>query len=203
MKLACSARLAVGGPSTLGVRPTHCTVVAAIGVGRAGGPLAWGALVALGLGVHALGGRVLARGAVLARARCVGPRSVAPLARAAGLAGVLGGVGVGPGRALCADDLPRSADAAGSAVLAHTLGVVTTGTVLVLAIATLLATKCRKKVLLVSTDPAHALGDVWRTSFTNTPSSPLENLHVMELDPKQMMDSELESWLDYATSLDS
>ena len=53
----------------------------------------------------------------------------------------------------------------------------------------------------MSTDPAHSLGDVWRTSFTNTPSSPLENLHVMELDPKQMMDSELESWLDYANQL--
>jgi arsenite-transporting ATPase len=66
------------------------------------------------------------------------------------------------------------------------------------AIATLFATVCKKRVLLVSTDPAHSLGDAWRTSFSNVPSSPIENLDVMELDPSQMMENELSAWVNYA-----
>ena len=66
------------------------------------------------------------------------------------------------------------------------------------AIATLLSTVCNKRVLLVSTDPAHSLGDAWRTSFSNVPSSPIENLDVMELDPSEMMENELGKWLAYA-----
>jgi len=67
------------------------------------------------------------------------------------------------------------------------------------AIATLLSTVCNKRVLLVSTDPAHSLGDAWRTSFSNVPSSPIENLDVMELDPSEMMENELSTWVSYAT----
>lgn len=66
------------------------------------------------------------------------------------------------------------------------------------AIATLLATVCNKKVLLVSTDPAHSLGDAWRTTFSNVPSSPIENLDVMELDPSETMENELATWVEYA-----
>ena len=66
------------------------------------------------------------------------------------------------------------------------------------AIATLLATVCNKRVLLVSTDPAHSLGDAWRTSFSNVPTSPIENLDVMELDPSEMMENELATWVSYA-----
>jgi arsenite-transporting ATPase len=51
---------------------------------------------------------------------------------------------------------------------------------------------------LVSTDPAHSLGDAWRTSFSNVPSSPIENLDVMELDPSEMMENELATWVQYA-----
>jgi arsenite-transporting ATPase len=66
------------------------------------------------------------------------------------------------------------------------------------AIATLLSTVCNKRVLLVSTDPAHSLGDAWRTTFSNVPSSPIENLDVMELDPSEMMENELSTWAEYA-----
>lgn len=69
------------------------------------------------------------------------------------------------------------------------------------AIATLLTTVCKKRVLLVSTDPAHSLGDAWRTSFSNVPSSPIENLDVMELDPSEMMEKELCTWVEYATEI--
>ncbi len=69
------------------------------------------------------------------------------------------------------------------------------------AIAALLATVCNKRVLLVSTDPAHSLGDVWRTAFSNAPSSPMKNLDVMELDPSEMMEKELVTWVEYANEL--
>uniref|UniRef100_A0A7S4HKC3 STI1 domain-containing protein n=1 Tax=Odontella aurita TaxID=265563 RepID=A0A7S4HKC3_9STRA len=63
------------------------------------------------------------------------------------------------------------------------------------AIATLLARRCNKRVLLVSTDPAHSLGDAFRTSFSNQPISPdLPNLHVMEIDPSDSMKAEMEKW---------
>eukprot|EP00546_Thalassionema_frauenfeldii_P015776 CAMPEP_0178913826 /NCGR_PEP_ID=MMETSP0786-20121207/11062_1 /TAXON_ID=186022 /ORGANISM="Thalassionema frauenfeldii, Strain CCMP 1798" /LENGTH=548 /DNA_ID=CAMNT_0020586619 /DNA_START=45 /DNA_END=1691 /DNA_ORIENTATION=+ len=67
------------------------------------------------------------------------------------------------------------------------------------AIASLLATICQKKVLLVSTDPAHSLGDAWRTScFSHVPASPMPNLDVVELDPKETMESELQTWVELA-----
>ena len=48
------------------------------------------------------------------------------------------------------------------------------------AIATLFATKCKKRVLLVSTDPAHSLSDAFRCNFSNVPMSPgIPNLDVM------------------------
>lgn len=63
------------------------------------------------------------------------------------------------------------------------------------AIATLLARRCNKRVLLVSTDPAHSLGDAFRSSFSNRPTSPdLPNLHVMEIDPTDSMKAEMEKW---------
>ena len=68
------------------------------------------------------------------------------------------------------------------------------------AIATLLATQCRKRVLLVSTDPAHSLGDAWRTSFSNSPKTmdiggtEGGSLDVMEVDPHESMEGELEMW---------
>jgi len=66
------------------------------------------------------------------------------------------------------------------------------------AIASLFASVCNKRVLLVSTDPAHSLGDAWRTTFSNVPTSPMFNLDVMEIDPKETMDKELNTWVQYA-----
>jgi len=44
-----------------------------------------------------------------------------------------------------------------------------------------------RKVLLVSTDPAHSLSDAFRSQFSSEPTSPnsaaLPNLDVMEVDP--------------------
>ena len=63
------------------------------------------------------------------------------------------------------------------------------------AIATLLAHHCRKRILLVSTDPAHSLSDAFRCEFSNVPTSPgIDNLHVMEVDPAKTMEAELEKW---------
>lgn len=70
------------------------------------------------------------------------------------------------------------------------------------AIASLFATVCNKRVLLVSTDPAHSLGDAWRTTFSNVPTSPMANLDVMEIDPKDTMDEELGTWVQYAKEFD-
>ena len=77
------------------------------------------------------------------------------------------------------------------------------------AIATLLATKCAKRVLLVSTDPAHSLSDVFRRTdnepFGNVPTAPeperISNLHVMEIDPTDTMKRELAKWADLATAV--
>jgi len=76
------------------------------------------------------------------------------------------------------------------------------------AIAYLLANRLRctsstsnnKRILLVSTDPAHSLGDAWRmtNAFSNKPSRVLPNLDVMEIDPKDTMKEELNSWMEYA-----
>ena len=54
-------------------------------------------------------------------------------------------------------------------------------------------------VLLVSTDPAHSLGDAFKLEFsgrpTRVPGLPLgANLHVMEIDPSIVMRKEIRSW---------
>lgn len=70
------------------------------------------------------------------------------------------------------------------------------------AIATLLATHCNKRILLVSTDPAHSLSDAFRCEFSNVPTSPgIENLHVMEVDPTDTMNTELNKWADLAKEI--
>ncbi|KAL7543928.1 hypothetical protein ACHAXR_013294 [Thalassiosira sp. AJA248-18] len=70
------------------------------------------------------------------------------------------------------------------------------------AIATLLAQHCNKRVLLVSTDPAHSLSDAFRCEFGNEPTSPgMENLHVMEVDPTETMERELNKWADLAKEI--
>jgi len=70
------------------------------------------------------------------------------------------------------------------------------------AIATLFATISQKRVLLVSTDPAHSLGDAWGTSFSNVPISPMPNLDVMEVDPKETMEAEVATWVKFAKELE-
>jgi arsenite/tail-anchored protein-transporting ATPase len=91
------------------------------------------------------------------------------------------------------------------------------------AIAMLLAIHAQRRVLLVSTDPAHSLSDAWRCSFSNTPTQVIpsssssssslsasdENRHydnnnkvqqdvgrldVMEVNPQETLQSELEQW---------
>mmetsp|Transcript_14532 Transcript_14532/g.31571 ORF Transcript_14532/g.31571 Transcript_14532/m.31571 type:complete len:568 (-) Transcript_14532:94-1797(-) len=70
------------------------------------------------------------------------------------------------------------------------------------AIATLLAQHCNKRILLVSTDPAHSLSDAFRCEFSNEPTSPgVENLHVMEVDPTETMERELNKWADLAKEI--
>ena len=59
-------------------------------------------------------------------------------------------------------------------------------------------------MLLVSTDPAHSLSDAFRCEFSNEPTSPgVENLHVMEVDPQETMQRELEKWADLAKEIAS
>lgn len=79
------------------------------------------------------------------------------------------------------------------------------------AIATLLATMCQKRVLLVSTDPAHSLGDAWRSSFSNAPTSATlgitggtgggGSLDIMEVDPQESMAEELKDWAEVSHEL--
>ncbi|KAL9185292.1 hypothetical protein ACHAXT_003069 [Thalassiosira profunda] len=70
------------------------------------------------------------------------------------------------------------------------------------AIATLLARHCDKRILLVSTDPAHSLSDAFRCEFSNEPKSPgVEGLHVMEVDPAETLQKELDKWGDLAKDL--
>ena len=67
------------------------------------------------------------------------------------------------------------------------------------AIATLLAQYTGKRILLVSTDPAHSLSDAFRAEFSNVPTSPgIKNLHVMEVDPTVTMQNELNKWAELA-----
>eukprot|EP01125_Pyxidicula_operculata_P013220 TRINITY_DN4371_c0_g1_i2.p1 TRINITY_DN4371_c0_g1~~TRINITY_DN4371_c0_g1_i2.p1 ORF type:complete len:321 (+),score=76.47 TRINITY_DN4371_c0_g1_i2:3-965(+) len=51
-------------------------------------------------------------------------------------------------------------------------------------------------VLLISTDPAHSLGDAFRMSFSGEPT-PIEGvpgLDVMEIDPTVVLNSEIDTW---------
>jgi arsenite-transporting ATPase len=70
------------------------------------------------------------------------------------------------------------------------------------AIATLFATRCNKRVLLVSTDPAHSLSDAFCCQFSNNPTSPgIPNLHVMEVDPSDTIKEELSKWTQIAEDI--
>eukprot|EP00548_Thalassiothrix_antarctica_P004497 CAMPEP_0194135550 /NCGR_PEP_ID=MMETSP0152-20130528/5651_1 /TAXON_ID=1049557 /ORGANISM="Thalassiothrix antarctica, Strain L6-D1" /LENGTH=543 /DNA_ID=CAMNT_0038831849 /DNA_START=59 /DNA_END=1690 /DNA_ORIENTATION=+ len=71
------------------------------------------------------------------------------------------------------------------------------------AIATLFAKYGKKRTLLVSTDPAHSLGDAFRMEFSNIPTSPnnIPNLHVMEIDPSESMKEHLSDWTKLANGL--
>ncbi|PKM04696.1 MAG: arsenic-transporting ATPase [Gammaproteobacteria bacterium HGW-Gammaproteobacteria-6] len=48
------------------------------------------------------------------------------------------------------------------------------------------------KTLVVSTDPAHSLGDVFERPLNDAPSRVLANLHAMEIDPDIEVDAHLE-----------
>mmetsp|Transcript_122974 Transcript_122974/g.244690 ORF Transcript_122974/g.244690 Transcript_122974/m.244690 type:complete len:577 (+) Transcript_122974:54-1784(+) len=66
------------------------------------------------------------------------------------------------------------------------------------------ATKSNKRILLISTDPAHSLSDAWRMKFSNipTPIMPdLPNLEVMEVNPTETMKKELSTWAELAKEL--
>lgn len=53
-----------------------------------------------------------------------------------------------------------------------------------------------RKVLLLSTDPAHSLSDAFRKEFNGTPQTVegIRNLHVMEVNPETSLKSEVEKW---------
>lgn len=54
----------------------------------------------------------------------------------------------------------------------------------------------------MSTDPAHSLSDAFRCEFHNEPTSPgIDNLHVMEVDPTETMQRELNKWADLAKDI--
>lgn len=71
----------------------------------------------------------------------------------------------------------------------------------------MLATLCHKRVLLVSTDPAHSLGDAWRQSFSNVPTRTADigggggSLDMMEVDPQTSMEGELKQWAQVSQEL--
>jgi len=57
-----------------------------------------------------------------------------------------------------------------------------------------------RKVLLISTDPAHSLGDAFLMKFSSKPTTipNLPNLQVMEIDPSATLSTELSEWADLA-----
>lgn len=57
-----------------------------------------------------------------------------------------------------------------------------------------------RRVLLISTDPAHSLGDAFRMKFSGTPTTIPEspNLQVMEVNPESYLQEEIKSWADIA-----
>jgi len=66
------------------------------------------------------------------------------------------------------------------------------------------ATKSNRRVLLISTDPAHSLSDAFRMKFSNVPTAimpDLPNLEVMEVNPTETMKKELSGWAALAKEL--
>ena len=59
-----------------------------------------------------------------------------------------------------------------------------------------------RKVLLISTDPAHSLSDAFRMQFSGTPTSVpgIANLDVMEVNPTKVLKQELREWAGLAQS---
>jgi len=61
-----------------------------------------------------------------------------------------------------------------------------------------------RRVLLISTDPAHSLSDAFRMQFSNVPRAiepELPNLEVMEVNPTEVMRRELAGWAELAKEL--
>jgi len=60
-----------------------------------------------------------------------------------------------------------------------------------------------RKVLLISTDPAHSLSDAFRCQFSNTPTTVPEapNLDVMEVNPEAGLQDEIAKWADMAAQV--
>jgi arsenite-transporting ATPase len=59
-----------------------------------------------------------------------------------------------------------------------------------------------RRVLLISTDPAHSLSDAFRMEFDSTPRQipGIANLEVMEVNPTKVLKAELSEWFDLAES---
>jgi arsenite-transporting ATPase len=60
-----------------------------------------------------------------------------------------------------------------------------------------------RKVLLISTDPAHSLSDAFRCQFSNEPTTVPEapNLDVMEVNPEANLQGEIAKWADMAAQV--
>jgi len=68
----------------------------------------------------------------------------------------------------------------------------------------LTSTNKNRRVLLISTDPAHSLSDAFRMTFSNVPTPilpDLPNLEVMEVNPAETMKAELSGWAELAKEL--
>eukprot|EP01052_Picozoa_sp_SAG31_P013823 SAG31_NODE_842_length_11586_cov_9.084966_8_plen_147_part_00 len=59
-----------------------------------------------------------------------------------------------------------------------------------------------RKVLLISTDPAHSLGDAFRMEFCGEPRmvTGVPNLEVMEVNPETNLQAEIQGWAEMAVS---